>query len=245
MGSAVSKPEVDVPDLVPTTTMEIDAADVSYPRIKIAHPTQGFVIDGKVPPFAVYSELNRDSEKTVLFRPGTDDDPIRIHVLALRKGKSATVDPATGRVVERNTPGAEFRSWAFNDERGPSPQDRGVDTTFNYVLFCPQLDAADQPHRLLLTRSSTPTARTLNTYLQLAERSGKPAYTLAFDLYSEKREKDSPDGQTFRFGVFKVTQVLPDTDDIAAASALTALINAAPPAAETKALEATDDAPAI
>jgi hypothetical protein len=220
-----------LPDLVPTSTMDIGAGDVTFPRIKIAHPSQTFVTDGVVPAFAIYQELNRDDDnKITLFalpkgkdKPDLEKDPdagVLFHVIAMKRGKSASV--LGGQVVQRNTPGSEFRSWSYDDPTAPSGA--GVDVTVNYVLYTPELDDAEQPHRLLLTRTSTSTARTLNTLIQLAERRGQPAYTLAFRLTSERRERDA-DGQTQRWGIFKIRQVEAASENVQAASAMTALVN--------------------
>jgi hypothetical protein len=190
-----------LPDLVPTSTMDIGAGDVTFPRIKIAHPSQTFVTDGVVPAFAIYQELNRDDDnKITLFalpkgkdKPDLEKDPdagLLFHVIAMRRGKSASM--MNGQVVPRNTPGSEFRSWAYDDPDAPSG--KGVDVTYNYVLYTPELDDAEQPHRL------------------------------AFRLTSERRERDA-EGQTQRWGIFKIRQVEANPDYVQEASAMTALVN--------------------
>lgn len=245
-----------LPDLVQTQTMEIEGGDVSFPRLKVSHPSQDFVPD-IVPPFAIFSELNKeDDNKIVLFelppkhdKPDFDKVPdagILVYVLAMKKGLSANVD-SEGNVVPRNTEGAIFRSWAFDDPS--APRGKGVDTTYNYVLYVPEVDSSDQPHRLLLTRTSTQTARTMNTYLRLAQDQGRPPYTVPFRIWSEKRSREFG-GQTQRWAIFKARPVQPDREYVQAASAMTEVINSLTPAQrEAKVFdaeaEATTSEPAI
>ena len=243
-----------LPDLVPTTTMEIDASDIAYPRMKISHPSQVDFVPDLVPPFAIYSELNKDDDnKKTLFalpkgatKPDLEKDPnagILIHVLAMRKGKSASM--LNGQPVRKNTPGSEFRSWAFNDPNAPSGRD--VDITYNYVVYAPELEDGDRPHRILMTRTSTSTARSINTLIDLAQKAGRPAYTLAFRLTTERRESTDDGGQTYRWGVYKFRQVEANQDDIEAASAMTAMVNAsgAESSRDRSTVEATGDEPEI
>lgn len=221
-----------LPDLVATTTMEIEGKDVNFPRLKISHPSQIEFVPELVPAFAIYSELNKDDDNKVTLyevKKGQDkpdleaypDLGILVYVLAMKKGLSANVDD-NNNVVSRDAPGATFRSWAFNDPsaaRGP-----GVDTTYNYVLYTPELDDADKPHRLLMTRSSTPTAVTINTFLDDARRQGLPGYTVPFRIWSEHRER-TDNGQKQHWGVFKARPVTPDLEFVKNASTMTARVN--------------------
>jgi hypothetical protein len=228
-----------LPDLVPTNTLEIGGRDVSFPRIKVSHPNQNFVPD-IVPPFALYSDLNReDDDKVVLFElPKGKDKPdleqaqkdgvevgVLVYVLAMKQGLSANVD-SNGVVVPRNTPGATFRSWpAFNADGSPN-QDapRGADTTYNYVVYVPEVDRAEYPHRILMTRSSTQTARTINTYLRALQDRGLPPYVQPFRIWTEKRQR-TVDGQEQRWGIYKARPVAPTAEDVTVASTMMESIN--------------------
>jgi hypothetical protein len=228
-----------LPDLVATNNLEIGGRDVSFPRIKVSHPMQNFVPD-LVPPFALYSDLNKeDDNKVVLFelekghdKPDFDaadkagvEIGVLIYVLAMKQGLSGNVD-ANGLIVPRNTPGATFRSWAAFNADGTPNQDapRGADTTYNYVVYVPEVDRAEYPHRILMTRTSTQTARTINTYLKALADRGLPPYVQPFRIWSEKRER-TIDGQQQRWAIFKARPVAPSADDVSIASFMTENIN--------------------
>jgi hypothetical protein len=228
-----------LPDLVPTNSLEIGGRDVSFPRIKVSHPMQDFVPDS-VPPFALYSDLNReDDNKVVLFElPKGKDKPdfeqaekngveigVLVYVLAMKQGLSGNVD-SNGNIVPRNTPGATFRSWPMYNSDGSLNTDapRGADTTYNYVMYVPEVDRAEYPHRVLMTRTSTQTARTINTYLKALADRGMPPYVQPFRLWSEKHER-TIDGQNQRWGIFKARPVDPTADDVKIASEMTQSVN--------------------
>jgi hypothetical protein len=215
-----------LPDLVKTKT-EVSGRDINFPRIKISHPNHPFVPD-LVPAFALYSDLNNDDDnKVVLFElPKGHDKPdfektpdagVLVYIVNMRRGWSANI--LNGEVVPRNTPGAEFRSWLYDDPTVPA----GADATYTFVAYTPELDAADRPHRFLMTRSSTNTARNINTLLNLAEQKGLPSYVVPFRIWSEKRTREV-DGQTQRWGVFKARQVAPEAEFVKNASILAELV---------------------
>jgi hypothetical protein len=219
--------EALLPDLVKTET-EVSGRDINFPRIKISHPNHPFVPD-LVPPFALYSDLNQDDDnKVVLFelpkgasKPDFEKVPdagVLVYIVNMRRGWSANL--LNGEVVPRNTPGAEFRSWSYDDPTVP----QGADATYTFVAFTPELDAADRPHRFLMTRSSTNTARNINTLLNLAEQKGLPSYVVPFRIWTEKRER-TQDGQTQRWGVFKARPVSPEAEFVKTASQLAELVN--------------------
>ena len=238
---AVSNPNLPaniadlLPDLVAThTAREVSARDVSFPRIKISHPSQDFVPD-VVPPFSIYEELNKDDDnKVVLFElpkgaakpenAESGDVGVLTYVLAMRKGKSANIIESTGEVVKRNTEGATFKSWAYTDPSAPDEMIKGVDVTYNYVIYVPEVDRADQLHKLLLTRTSTNTARTINSINKSVEDQGLPSYVAPFRLWVEKREK-TDNGQKQRWGIFKMTSVAPEREYVEQASKMAALLN--------------------
>lgn len=243
-GTAVTKDPANLPDLAPTPSMEFDSSDIVIPQIKLGQPQQDIVQDGLVPAFSVFTRYGaEDDDPIVLVDPAEDggapdfsanpDHGLLIHVLSMWKSWSATIDPATGELDKDG----EFRTWRWDDPE-VHPE---ADVVYNYLVVLPEHeDGTQTPFRLLLTRTSTPAARTINTTLQ---RLSGPAYTAAFRFWAQKRENNSG-SRKLRWAVAKVRPVQAKPEHVQLASGLVAM--AARPQQETAQLErSTDAAPAI
>jgi hypothetical protein len=224
--------EALLPDLVQTerNDFDIDARDIQPPRIKAASPTTGAFTDGLVPLFSLFSTKGQDDDAPqVLVEPPTGDHPdldanpahgVKAYVLRMYKNKSATVNPLDWQEKLSQDQGGEFRTWGFFDPSAP-PFAR---TQYNYVLYVPESDDADMPHSLLLANTSTPTARFVNTLLAKRLNEGKPIFTTAFRLYTEKRER-TDGGQKQRWAVIKAREVAPTKDEVLEAQRLLGMIS--------------------
>jgi hypothetical protein len=236
----------NLPDLPAAPAMDFDARDVKVPRIKLAQPQQQIVINGEVPAFSVYTTYGaEDDDPQVVVESSGGDKPdfeanpdhgLLLHVLSMYKTWSASVDEVTGEIDKDN---GEFRTWSFNDpSRHPE-----ADLVYNYMVACPELDEGQYtPFKLLLTRTSTPAARDINTLLQ---RSEQPAYALAFRFWGIKRE-GGKGRQKFTWVVAKVRPVQAKPEHVQLAASMVAA--ATPPAEQLPQLGAgaeREELPAI
>lgn len=223
-----------LPDLVPTSRddFDIDARDITPPRIKAASPTTGAAADGLVPNFSLFSSKGSEDDAPIVLvepvtgeRPDLDKDPdfgLKVYVLRMYKNKAASVDPNDWQVEMRQ--GGELRTWAFNDPSAPE----FARTQYNYVLFVPEVEDAAMPHNLLVTGSAVATARFINTTLgQRLSQTGRPIYTTAFRLHPEKRQR-TKDGQTQRWAVVKAREVAADPGEVQEAQKLLGMISRQP-----------------
>lgn len=240
-------PLAGLPDLVQTNAddFNIDARDVQPPRIKAASPTSAAAADGHVPLFCLYATKGQDDDEPVELVPPLKDGDLAnpdfgfpIYILRMFKTKSANVNPVNWMEEMRN--GGQFRSWAFDDTSAP-PFAR---TDYNYVVYAPESpDDEDMPHNLLLGKSSTPTARMINTLLMQRQAEGRPLYTQPFRLYAEKREAQR-EGQTNRWAVVKARPVQPTAEQVSRAQEMYQLVVATRPEQDRPATS-NGSAPAI
>jgi hypothetical protein len=171
----------------PSVSLELDSADVSLPRIRIAQGQSVAVQDGLVTLGDIFASTGKDDPDPVVLTGFGEDAPgVLVHVLAVKKGKSLTID-------------GELNTWSFNDPDAP------VDarTTYDYTVVLPEVDP-DVPYKFLLSGTSTPAAKTINTIL-LKNADRGPSYTLAFRFRTAKRET-SKGGQTYKYYVARVRQ---------------------------------------
>ncbi len=200
--AVATKDEAQVPDLVRTPALEITAEDVVLPRIKIGQFMTAQVQEGTVTAGDIFASASED-DADVLAKVG-DKEGVVIHVLALRKGKSASID-------------GDLVLYDFDDPDAPAD----AWTTYNYHLALPTVDD-EVPYKLLLTKTGTPAARQINTVLKKNERRG-PAWNTAFRLTSAQRENAK--GKYF---VPRVAVVDAEAAHVEAAAALGALLLDAP-----------------
>jgi len=199
----MSKAEIEkatppVPALASTPAFDFDRQDIQLPRIRRGEFQSQIVQDGVVPPGCLFSTLGQDDPDPVVL--AEEGKPLRIHVLAMRKGKSITVD-------------GELFTYDFGDPS--APQDAW--TTYNYVCFVPSGER-DLPYKFLLTKTSRPAAQQINTVIQRNQGTVEPA-ALAFEVWTEKRKKD-----TYQWFVVKCRPVDAVPADVAEATALAAQV---------------------
>lgn len=216
--------EAQVPALVqPHVPLEIDSSDVALPRLYIGQYMSDAVQEGTVAAGDIYVAAGKDDpDPEVLAKApkgdkGVDpaDGPV-IYVLGMYKGKS----------VQEN---GELVLFDFNDPNAPAE----AWTTYNYLITIPDHDE-DVPYKWLVTRSSTPAAKQINTVLKKNERNGPP-WLNAFKLGSVFKSNTK--------GKFYVARVLPAeaTDEgKAVAEKLSQMV-----AGTTTDVAATGDEPAI
>lgn len=184
-GSSVARREApSVPALAPTPATTIGAEDVAIPRLYIGNFMSEAVKAQLVKFGDVFLALGPDdTDPQVLWSLDQKADAgVLFHVLHLRKAKSWSPSP-----------GAPLQLYDFDDPQAPED----AWTTYNYVLFLPEVDP-DMPARLLLTKSGKTTAQKINTVL-LRNASSGPDWLNAFRLTSLKRRNDK--------GEFAVAQV--------------------------------------
>ena len=201
----MAKTPPPVQDLTPTPALDIDSSDVALPKLYVAHYLTKAVQDGLVVAGQIFSASGpADPDPVVLYDGKPDSEGVLIHVLSLTKGRSAKV-------------GDDLKIFAFDDPDAPA--DSWI--TYNYVVVVPEFDA-DVPHKLLLARSGTSAARTINTVLKKNEARG-PAYLAAFRISTAKQENDKG-----RWFTPLVRVVEAKAEHVALVSGLADLVCAAP-----------------
>lgn len=213
-----------VPALVntPTSAMEIDAADVQLPRIRIAQGLSGAVTEQLVKFGALYSSVGKEDPEPVQLAEANSEESIVIHVLGLRKGKS-----------RHNKETNELETWDFNDPNA-HPDAR---TTYDYTVSLPEVDP-EVPHKFLLKGTSTAAARLINTVLSKAG-GVLPRPDLAFRITVVTRK--NAQGQAY--GVARAQHVDAVEANVEAAAALASLVAAAPSSSAVE--QSNGNAPAI
>lgn len=182
-----------VPDLVSTPATSIGAEDIVVPRIYIGQfmseaVQQQLVKMGDL----FYAASSDDPDPQVL------DQPVRFHVLHLRKTKSFS--PA---------PGAPLELYDYDDPNAPEK----AWVVYNYTFCLPEVDT-DMPFKMLLTRTGRPAAQKINTAL-LRNATAGPAWVNAFELSTAERKNEKG-----KFAVAQVKLVEPRQEDVEAAAAL-------------------------
>lgn len=196
MGTEVAKSGSAVPALADTPSLDLGVEDIAFSRLYVGNALSKHVERGDVEKGALYLALDQDDPEPVLLSDG--NEPVRVHVLALRRGKSTSID-------------GELQRYDFNDPDAPA----NAWTTYNYVVALPQV-AKDTLFKVLLTRSAQPTAKRINTILV---RSGKPPFETAFDLTTAPRQNAKG-----RWFVAEARHVEADAEDLAVAEALSSLV---------------------
>jgi hypothetical protein len=195
--SELEKSQASVPDLVRTPALEITAEDVALPRLYVGQFMSQAVQDGLVKPGDVYvADGADDPSPEVLWAFGSDSPGALVHVLSLRKGKSAQVD-------------GDLELYDYDDPA--APEDAWV--TYNYIVALPEVDA-EVPAKWLLTRTGRPTAQRINTVIKRNEATA-PAFAHAFRVKTVERKNEKG-----RFYVPAITVVDAQNENLAVAEKL-------------------------
>lgn len=196
-GKAVaSAPKVEVPDLVQTPALEITAEDVALPRIHIAQFSSKAVQAELVKAGTLFASTSQDDPD-----PQVLDQPVRFHVLAIRRGKSFSE-------------GGELQRYEYNDPDAPA----NAWVTYDYTVALPDVDPSI-PFKVLLTRTGMPAARQLNTILAKGQAT-QPAWSLAFELTITDRTNDKG-----KYWIPQVRQVDPTQDGTNVAAELASMMS--------------------
>lgn len=193
-----------LPALPQQSALDIDANDVSLPRIKVGQPQSPAVIDDSVAKGSLFSTTGSDDEYPEQLYTHGAPEGLLVHVLGMTKGLSISVDN-------------ELTTWAFGDPDA-HPDAR---TTYNYVLYLPEHDT-EVPYKFLMTSTATSTAKKINTELKRNEARG-PSYSLAFRLTTKERKAEK-NGQKFTWYVPVVQTVDANDTNVVAASKLAGMI---------------------
>lgn len=204
--------ESAVPALVTTPALEIEAEDVELPRLYIGQYSSEAVKRQNATAGDLFVANGADDEEPNILEP-----PVRFHVLAMRKGKSLSID-------------GDLETWAFNDPDAPAD----AWTTYNYVVYLPEVDTDDLPVKWLLTRTGRPAAKQINLALKKNEGRG-PAWVNAFEVTTADRKNQK--GEYF---VARVRPVDAEEDHVKAAEALAVQISG-----QQADVQATGEEPAI
>lgn len=201
MGTQVAKQEkAAVPDLVRTPAFEITAEDVALPRLYIGQYMSNHVQEKIVAAGDIYVATGADDPEPEVLYDGKGDGAL-VHVLSLKKGKSASVD-------------GELELFDFDDPN--APEDAWV--TYNYVIALPEYDY-EVPAKWLLTRTGRPTAQRINTVLKKNE-ARLPAYANAFRVTTAERKNEKG-----KFFVPQLRHVEANEDDVKIAEALAIMVS--------------------
>lgn len=203
-----------VPALAGTPATELNAEDIALSKIKFGQGQSNAVQDGIVPLNCIYATTGPDDPDPVVLWEQGDEKPLRLHVLALKKGKSISVD-------------GELELYAYDDPNAPAE----AWVTYNYVVVLPDHDT-EMPYKLLLSKSSKPAAQAINTVV--AKNATTPAYKLAFDLVVKPRENAKG-----KFCVAQIRHVEASDEGIEVAEKLLAMVpqEQTPPPAEPQVAE--------
>lgn len=196
--ATTDKPQV--PALADTPSLEIEANDVALPRLYLGQYMSKHVQERRVDAGSIFTALGEDDpDPQQLWKPGEDNRPV-FHPLAMRKGKSLSVD-------------GELQLFAFDDPNAP-PE---AWVTYNYVIALPEHDA-DQPFKWLLTRTGTAAAKQINLVLVKNAKRG-PAHQVAFEVDTAQRENAKGE-----FFVPRVHQVEAKDENVAIAEGFLGLL---------------------
>lgn len=183
---AVDAPVSSIPDLRPTPALQLTAEDIALPRLHVCQFSSKAFQAKLVDAGEIYSSVGQDDQD-----PETLAQPLRVHVIGMRKGKSFAED-------------GELQRFDFDDPDAPA----GAWVTYDYSMVLPDYDATT-PYKFLLTKSATPAARQMNAVLIRASR---PLYEIAFEITTDARE--NPKGK-FWVPRVKVVEATQEASEIA------------------------------
>lgn len=202
----VAVPETaNLPALASTPALGLSASDISLPKLYRGESQSNAFKDKLVPLGSIFiASGGDDPEPQVVWEEGTEEG-ILFHVLAVQKGKSISVD-------------GDLQTFAFDDPSAPDD----AWTTFTYVVALPEIDD-EIPVKLLMTKTSTPTAKRIN--FLLLKNEGNPSYNLAFRLSLTERKAEKG-GQKFQWYVWNASTVEADPKNVAIAAKVAQLVAA-------------------
>lgn len=195
------------PALANTPALDIGGTDIALPKVYVGQHMSTAVQEQLVAFGSIFTATGGDDpDPNQLWKIGDKPEtgPL-FHVIALKKGKSITVD-------------GELVTYAFDDP--DAPEDAWV--TYQYVICLPEVDP-DLPYKWLMTKTSAPAAKGINLLLKQNEAAGNPTYTLAFRATTAQRENKKG-----KFSVVRTRQVEADPANVAKAEALAIMIASAP-----------------
>lgn len=168
MSKEVAEKKDAVPALAPTPAFDIGTEDVALPRVYLGQYMSDHVKEDRVPKGSVFTATGPEDDDPQVLWTGENDAPVRVHVLSLERGKSASID-------------GELEMYAYDDPDAPAE----AWTTYNYVVCLPEVDES-LPFKWLLTRTGQQAAKNINLIIMKNEKT-KPPYANAFDLTAKKR----------------------------------------------------------
>ncbi len=179
MGNEVAVQAGGVPALAHDPASQITAEDISFPRLYIAQDMHDQVQEGLVKRGSIFvASGSEDPAPNVVAGAGKtldgktgDQKGVDFYVLALKKGKSISVD-------------GNLFTYAFDDPDAPEK----CWVTYTYLIAAPGVDEVI-PLRWLLTRTGRPTAQRINQVLALSGGQ-KPSYTNGFNLTTKETKND-------------------------------------------------------
>lgn len=205
MSTAVAKKKKDnLPALVPTPALDIDAGDVALPRLKAGQYMTPQVQEQMVKFGDLFVSLGEDDPDPNIMWSLGDDGGVVVHVIDMYKGKSISE-------------GGELTLFDYNDPDAP-PE---AWTTYNYIVAIPAHDDY-LPCKWMLTRTGRTAAQQMNTVLKKNEAKG-PAYLNAFEVTTVARENAKG-----KFVIPRVRHVEADAKNIEIASAMAEMVAGRP-----------------
>lgn len=170
MSEAIAERESATPALAYNASTEVTTEDIALPRIKLGQHMSEHVQEKRVEFASIFSELGPDDPEPVTLSDGKK--PVRFYVLA---------GPVKG--WSYSEPGEDLETWRFDDpNRHPDAW-----VTYKYVIAVPKGET-ELPYSILLTRTSAPAAKQLNTILTKAAQHG-PTEEVALELNTAQKRK--------------------------------------------------------
>lgn len=219
----LEKATTAVPALIRTPALEIDAEDVTLPKLKLGQYTADAVKAQLVKPGSLYTTTGPDDpEPVILLAPEgkskdtQGQDGVVFYVLGMTKHWFLSEEGS-----------ADFETWDFNDPNRPE----NAWLTFVYTIAIPAVDEA-VPFVYVMTKSAKPSAKQINTALV---KSGRPPWHTAFVLTTKHKQKNNNE-----WFIPIVTTTATSDDDIQVAERLAVMVSG-----KTAEFQATGEEPAI
>jgi hypothetical protein len=206
MSKEVAVQESALPALAPTPAVAgLTGADVALPKLYKGETQSNAFKDDLVPKGCIYvASGGDDPEPQVIWEQGKADG-VLVHVLDLVKGKS---------LQDAND---ELQTWRFDDPEAPAE----ARTTYTYIVALPEVDE-DIPVKLLMTKTSTGTAKRIN--FELLKAQGQP---LAYRITAVEKKAEKG-GQKFQWYIWQEQKVEATPENIAIAERVAQLVTSAP-----------------
>lgn len=186
----------NLPALAFDGTQALTVEDIALPRLYVAQAITNAVQEGTVKSGALFVAQDADDPDPAILADRGDEDGVTLHVLALRRGKSRSIDGV-------------LETWRYDDPNVPDD----AWTTYTYATAIPSYET-DLPIRWLLTRTGRPAAQKINTVL-LRLPDDTPPYTVAFKVTTVERSNDKG-----RYYIPRVTPTEPTDENVEVAADL-------------------------